>query len=45
MAILYRREPYDNSGYRLYVGSTINVKPSKTAFNIWIIHVSISKPM
>ena len=34
MAILYRREPYDNSGYRLYVDSTINVKLSKTAFNI-----------
>ena len=34
MAILYRREPYDNSGYRLFVGSTINVKPSKTVFNI-----------
>ena len=34
MAILYRRVPYDNSGYRLHVGSTINVKLSKTAFNI-----------
>ena len=34
MAILYRRVPYDNSGCRLYVGRTINVKPSKTVFNI-----------
>ena len=34
MVILYRRVPYDNSGYRLHVGSTINVRPSKTVFNI-----------
>ena len=34
MAILYRRVPYDNSGCRLYVGSTINVKLSKTVFNV-----------
>ena len=34
MAILYRRVPHDNSGYRLHVGSTINVKLSKTIFNV-----------